>query len=144
MKVAWQKLSCVHRNVLIIISNTTGLSFLLKRIGLLVVTIVVIFYLLAFYLLIITKTHKYFTFSACSKTLLKSTCQHLLLPVGFDTLTYQKDYDRSPILVGHQRVLQVLPYQLWMGVSPTTGLAQNSFTKTSDSSRCNQPNSNLN
>ena len=26
-----------------------------------------------------------------------------LLLIGFDTLTYQKDYDRSPILVGHQR-----------------------------------------
>ena len=33
---------------------------------------------------------------------LKSTCQHLLLLVGFNTLTYRKDYDRSPILVGHQ------------------------------------------
>ena len=35
-------------------------------------------------------------------TLLKTTCQILLLLVGFDTLTYRKDYDRSPILVGHQ------------------------------------------
>ena len=30
------------------------------------------------------------------------TCQHLLLLVGFDTLTYLKHYDRSPRLVGHQ------------------------------------------
>ena len=35
-------------------------------------------------------------------TLLKTTCNFLLLLVGFDTLTYRKDYDRSPILVGHQ------------------------------------------
>ena len=35
-------------------------------------------------------------------TLLKTACHFLLLLVGFDTLTYQKDYDRSPILVGHQ------------------------------------------
>ena len=35
-------------------------------------------------------------------TLLKITCHFLLLLVGFDTLTYRKDYDRSPILVGHQ------------------------------------------
>ena len=35
-------------------------------------------------------------------TLLKTTCHFLLLLVGFDTLTYQKDYDRSPTLVGHQ------------------------------------------
>ena len=36
-------------------------------------------------------------------TLLKTACHFLLLLVGFDTLTYRKDYDRSPILVGHQR-----------------------------------------
>ena len=50
----------------------------------------------------ISKLQKYFSFSACSKTLLESTCQHLLFLVGFDTLTYRKDYNRSPILVGHQ------------------------------------------
>ena len=36
------------------------------------------------------------------KTLLKTTCLFLLLLVGFDTLTYRKDYDRSPTLVGHR------------------------------------------
>ena len=35
-------------------------------------------------------------------TLLKTACHFLLLLVGFDTLTYRKDYDWSPILVGHQ------------------------------------------
>ena len=35
-------------------------------------------------------------------TLLKTACHFLLLLVGFDTLTYRKDYDRYPILVGHQ------------------------------------------
>ena len=35
-------------------------------------------------------------------TLLKTACHFLLLLVGFDTLTYRKDYDRSRILVGHQ------------------------------------------
>ena len=34
-------------------------------------------------------------------TLLKNAYHFLLLLVGFDTLTYPKDYDRSPILVGH-------------------------------------------
>ena len=33
-------------------------------------------------------------------TLLKTAYLFLLLLVGFDTLTYRKDYDRSPILVG--------------------------------------------
>ena len=34
-------------------------------------------------------------------TLLKTACHFLLLLVGFDTLTYRKDYDRYPTLVGH-------------------------------------------
>ena len=35
-------------------------------------------------------------------TLLKTAYHFLLLLVGFDTLTYRKDYDISLILVGHQ------------------------------------------
>ena len=35
-------------------------------------------------------------------TLLKTAYHFLLLLVGFDTLTYQKGYDISPTLVGHQ------------------------------------------
>ena len=35
-------------------------------------------------------------------TLLKITCHFHLFLIVFDTLTYRKDYDRSPILVGHQ------------------------------------------
>ena len=34
-------------------------------------------------------------------TLVKTACHFLLLLVGFDTITYRKDYDRSRILVGH-------------------------------------------
>ena len=41
-------------------------------------------------------------FSTCRNTLLKTAYHFLLLLVRFDTLTYRKDYDRSPILVGHQ------------------------------------------
>src|SRR3954462_3617338 len=43
------------------------------------------------------------TFSVLAEnTLLKTAYHFLLLLVGFDTLTYRKDYDRFPILVGHQ------------------------------------------
>ncbi len=43
-------------------------------------------------------------------TLLKTAYHFLLLLFGFDTLTYRKDYDRSPILVGHQEsFLALLP-----------------------------------
>ena len=35
-------------------------------------------------------------------TLLKTANHFLLLLVGFNTLTYRKNYDRSPTLVGHR------------------------------------------
>ena len=55
--------------------------------------------------------------SVCSETLNESTSQYLLLLVGFDTLTYRKDYDRSPILVGHQTPPE-LEAGWWFGSSP--------------------------
>src|SRR5664279_4391084 len=93
---------CVLRNVLIIISNTTGLSFALKRIGPLAAILISRFYLLVVKFLVTTKPTTKLACSFYSETLLKSTCQHLMLLVGFDTLTYRKGYDRSPILVGQQ------------------------------------------
>ena len=36
-----------------------------------------------------------------SESLIETTCPHLLLLVGFDTLIYQQYYDTPPILVGH-------------------------------------------
>ena len=50
---------------------------------------------------LITKLSITYNFSACRENL-KTAYHFLLLLVGFDTLTYRKDYDRSPILVGHQ------------------------------------------
>ena len=47
-------------------------------------------------------------FSAWREYLIENACHFLLLLVGFDTLTYRKDYDRSPILVGHQVTLQLI------------------------------------
>ena len=51
---------------------------------------------------LITKLSITYNFSACREYLLKTACHFLLRLVGFDTLTYRKNYDRSPILVGHQ------------------------------------------
>ena len=45
-------------------------------------------------------------------TLLETAYHFLLLLVGFDTLTYQKDYDRSPALVGHQGLSRCQPSEL--------------------------------
>ena len=51
---------------------------------------------------LITKLSITYNFSACREYLTKTACHFLLLLIGFDTLTYRKDYDRSPILVGHE------------------------------------------
>ena len=57
---------------------------------------------------LITKLSITYNFSACRENLTENRLSLLL--VGFDTLTYQMDYDRSPILVGHQdSFLALLP-----------------------------------
>ena len=87
---------------LVIISNTTGLSFALERIGPLAAIITTIFYLLVLYLFAISNTPENPFASVCSESFIETACQHLLLLVGFDTLIYRKYYDTPPILVGHQ------------------------------------------
>src|SRR5664279_73433 len=96
---------CVLRNVLAIISLTTGLYFAQIRIGILAELLLCCFYLLVIKLLFAIKPPIKLSSSIYSEALLNSTCQHLLLLVGFDTLTYRKDYDRSPTLVGHQTTI---------------------------------------
>jgi hypothetical protein len=88
---------------LVIISNTTGLSFVLKRIGPLAAIIITVFYLLVLYLLATTNTPENLFASVYSETLIKTTHQYLVLLVGFDTLIYRKYYDTPPILVGYHR-----------------------------------------
>jgi hypothetical protein len=87
---------------LVIISNTTGLTFALKRIGpLAAIIIIIVFYLLILYLLALLNTPEITFASIYNESLIKTACQHLLLLIGFDTLIYQKYYDTPPILVGH-------------------------------------------
>jgi hypothetical protein len=86
---------------LIFISNTTGLSFALERIGPLATIIITVFYLLILYLSTLSNNPKNPFASIYSDSLIKTACQHLLLLVGFDTLIYRKYYDTPPILVGH-------------------------------------------
>ena len=87
---------------LVIISNTTGLSFAVERIGPLAAIFITVFYLLALYLFAISKTPENLFASVYSKSSIKTTDQYLLLLVGFDTLIYRKYCDTPPILVGHQ------------------------------------------
>src|SRR3954453_23834374 len=93
---------CPHE-CLFIISRTTGLSFVLKRIGPLAAIIIAVLYLLAFYLFSISITPKTPFVSVYSETFIETARQHLLLLVGFDTLIYRKYCDTPPILVGHQQ-----------------------------------------
>ena len=44
-------------------------------------------------------------------TLQKTACHFLLRLVGFDTLTYRKEYARPPTLVGHQIPSSTVPIQ---------------------------------
>jgi hypothetical protein len=73
---------------LVIISNTTGLSFALERIGPLTAIIIIVFYLLILYLSALSNIPKNPFASIYSDSLIKTACQHLLLLVGFDTLIY--------------------------------------------------------
>jgi hypothetical protein len=76
------------REHLVIISYTTALSFALERIGPLAAIIITVFYLLALYLFALPNTPKNPFASIYSESLIKTTCKHLLLLVGFDTLIY--------------------------------------------------------
>jgi hypothetical protein len=88
------------RERLIIISYTIGLSFALERIGPPAAITIIVFYLFTLYLFALPNTPKNPFASIYSESLIKTTCQHLLLLIGFDTLIYQKYYDTPPILVG--------------------------------------------
>jgi hypothetical protein len=96
------------RERLVIISYKTGLSFAPERIGPLAAIVITVFYLLVLYLLALPNTPENPFASIYSESLMKTTFQHLLLLVGFDTLIYRKYYDTPPILVGHQRPVWIV------------------------------------
>ena len=102
MKTSLTIFPCVLGSAFPIIRVCSGLSFATKRIGPPCCTLFTFvtccslqFTLLQNYLLPLISV-------LAENTLLKTAYHFLLLLVGFDTLTYRKDYDRSPILVGHQ------------------------------------------
>ena len=102
MKTSLTIFPCVIGSAFLYIRVCPGLSFSTKRIGPPCCTL---FTFVTCYPLRITLSKNYLLLIIsvfAENTLLKTTCHFLLLLVGFDTLTYRKDYDRSPILVGHQ------------------------------------------
>ena len=100
--LTWQQFPCVLGSALLYIRVCPGLSFATKRIGPPWFTLVT---LVTCYPLRIISSSNYLLpiiSVLADNTLLKTAYHFLLLLVGFDTLTYRKDYDRSLILVGHQ------------------------------------------
>ena len=110
MKTSLTIIPMLIGSALLYIRVCPGLSFATKRIGPPCCTF---FTFVTCYPLQITLSQNYLLLIIsvlAENTLLKTTCHFLLLLVGFDTLTYQKDYDISPILVGHQdSFLEPLP-----------------------------------
>ena len=107
MKTSLTIMSCVLGSAFLHIRVCPGLSFATKRIRPPCCTL---FTFVTCYPLRITLSQNYLLpiiSVLAENTLLKTACHFLLLLVGFDALTYRKDYDRSPILVGHQLTFHV-------------------------------------
>ena len=102
MKTSLRIIAMCPRERFCHIRTCPGLSFSTKRIGTPCCTL---FTFIACYPLQITLSQNYLLLIIsvlAENTLLKTACHFLLLLVGFDTLTYQKDHNRPPILAGHQ------------------------------------------
>ena len=102
MKTSLTIFPCVLGSTFLYIRVFPGLSFATKRIG---TSCCTLFTFITCYPLRITLSQNYLLpliLVLVENTLLKTAYHFLLLLVGFDTLTYRKDYDRSSILVGHQ------------------------------------------
>ena len=102
MKTSLMILPCVLGSAFLYIRTCPGLYFATKRIHPPCCTL---FTFISCYSLQITLSQNYLLpiiLVLAENTLPKTACHFLLLLVGFDTLTYRKDYDRSPTLVGHQ------------------------------------------
>ena len=101
MKTSLTIFPCVLGSAFPIIRVCPGLSFATKRIGPPCCTLFT-FVTCCSLKFILSQNYLLPLISVLAEnTLLKTAYHFLLLLVGFDTLTYRKDYDRSPILVGH-------------------------------------------
>ena len=102
MKTSLTIFPCVLGSAFPIIKVCSSLSFATKRIGPPCCTLFT-FVTCCSLQIILSQNYLLPLISVLAEnTLLKTAYHFLLLLVGFDTLIYHKDYDRSPILVGHQ------------------------------------------
>ena len=93
---------CVLENVWSSIEIQPACPLLHKGLGHLLHLFLLSFVYSYFVYLLYRKPLKICLLSICREFLIHTTSQHLLLLVGFDTLTYRKYCDTPPILVGHQ------------------------------------------
>ena len=102
MKTSLMIFPCVLGSAFLYIRVCPGLSFATKRIGPPCCTLFT-FVTCCSLQIILSQNYLLPLISVLAEnTLLKTAYHFLLLLIGFDTLTYRKDYDRSPTLVGHQ------------------------------------------
>ena len=105
MKTSLTIFPCVLGSAFPIIRVYSGLSFATKRIGPPCCTLFT-FVTCCSLQFIPSQNYLLPLISVLAENTLLETAYHfLLLLVGFDTLTYRKDYDRSPILVGHHMAI---------------------------------------
>ena len=102
MKTSLTIFPCVLGSAFPYIRVCPGLSFAIKRIGPPCCTLFTIVTCCSLQIILSQNYLLQLISVLAENTLLKTACHFLLLLIGFDTLTYRKDYDRSPILVGHQ------------------------------------------
>ena len=102
MKTSLTIFPCVLGSAFPIIRVCPGLSFATKRIGPPCCTLFTSITCCSLQFILSQNYLSPIISVLAENTLLKTGYQFLPLLVGFDTLTYRKDYDRSPILVGHQ------------------------------------------
>ena len=102
MKTSLTIFPCVLESAFPIIRVCFGLSFATKRIGPPCCTLFTFFTCCSLQFILSQNYLLPLISVLAENTLLKTAYHFLLLLVGFDTLTYRKDYDSSPILVGHQ------------------------------------------
>ena len=102
MKTSLTIFPCVLGSAFLYIRVCPGLSFATKRIGPPCCTLFT-FVTCCSLQIILSQNYLLPLISVLAENTLLETAYHfLLLLVGFDTLTYRKDYDRSPVLVGYQ------------------------------------------
>ena len=113
MKTSLVIFPCVLESTFLYIRVCPCLSFATKRIGPPRCTLFT-FVTCRSLQIILSQNYLLLLISVLAENTLLETAYHfLLLLVGFNTLTYRKDYDRSPILVGHAALdFLLLPVEL--------------------------------